>query len=96
MKNLNAWKQTYGARSVLLLEENDIQLTNAEVVAKAIDKIVNGTTARPDEIHLVTTCTDTWWVTPIWNGRFCYYDETNPGDRFWEVDRQNLKSLTDR
>jgi len=78
------------------LEDNDIQLTNPELVAKAIEKIAIEAPARPDEIFLVTTCAEPWWVTPIWNGRLCYYDEMDPDERFWEVDPKKLKSLTGR
>ena len=95
-KNLDAWKRVHGATSVLLLEDNDIQLTNPELVAKAIEKIAIEAPARPDEIFLVTTCAEPWWVTPIWNGRLCYYDEMDPDERFWEVDPKKLKSLTGR
>jgi hypothetical protein len=65
MKKLSAWKRDSNARTVLIFEDNDIQLTNPSVVTEAVLDIVARATERPDEIHLVTSCVEPWWVSPV-------------------------------
>jgi len=51
-KKLAVW-QKLGARGVLIFEENDIYLTNQEIVADAVAQIEETPKKTPDEIYLV-------------------------------------------
>src|SRR5260370_39198761 len=64
MGKLAAWKRNSNARTVLIFEDNDVQLTNPQVVTEAVLDIVGRAPQRPDEIHLVTSCVGSWWVSP--------------------------------
>jgi hypothetical protein len=52
---LARWKRDEGARSVLVLEENDISCTNHQLVAEAMARVEAGRPNIPDEIFLVRT-----------------------------------------
>ena len=53
------------ARAVLVLESDDIALTNDFVVAEKIPGLLAGRLDAPDEIYLIETEIGTWWVRPI-------------------------------
>ena len=60
---LAKWKMDSGARTVLVLEEDDLQLTNHFRVADALVPAEATTPDAPDEVFLVSTCIEqTWWV----------------------------------
>jgi hypothetical protein len=82
---LNNWKQTEGARTVLILEDNDIQLTNHAIVAETYLPLAKARSDRPDETYVVVTCMDPWWAWPIL-----------VGDVGWEIDQTALSGLTGR
>lgn len=94
---LAEWKRSHGARTVLVLEDNDIQLTNPQLVANAVFHAEKIVADKPDDIYLVTTCVENpWWVTCIRCGDKSYYDFGEPDERIWEVDPGTLLSLTER
>jgi hypothetical protein len=90
---LATWKRD-GARTVLVLEENDLSLTNHQRVA---DALVSAEATMPDaadEIFLVSTAiADKWWVMCLRRTGKTYYDD---GERFHEVDPAMLTALTRR
>ncbi len=91
---LAEWKRTCGARTVLVLEENDIQLTNHGLVADALSRAEKGRTDTPDEVYVVSTfCDDVWWVTCLRREGKAYHDD---GEHYIEVDPSTLVQLTDR
>ena len=94
-EKLAGYKSDTGARSILILEENDISLTNHQVVFEALTRAEAGRKDMPDEVYLVSTCLqDVWWVTRLRaDDRGRYYDDE---ERFWEVDSASLISLTRR
>lgn len=55
-------------RTVLVLESDDIALTNDFVVAEKIPGLLADRLDAPDEIYLIATEIDTWWVRPIKRG----------------------------
>ena len=60
---LAAWKHNAGARSILILEDSDLQLTNQHLVADALAKVEANADEKPDEIYLVVTAVDeVWWI----------------------------------
>ena len=91
---LAKWKRDEGARSVLILEESDLSLTNHQLVANAMTSAEAGRSDTPDEIFLVTTIRpNPWWVTCLRRPGKTYYDD---GERFFELDPANLIQLTKR
>lgn len=94
---LAAWKRKHGARTVFVLEENDIQLTNYAVVADTYTPLAQGRPDRPDETYLVSTCVEPWSAWPLLIG-----DKTLSDLRVddyvprWEIDHTSLIPATPR
>lgn len=60
---LAKWKQDLGAQTVLVLEEDDLWLTNHFLVDEALGQAEATTPDAPDEVFMVSTGLDqTWWV----------------------------------
>jgi len=94
LPKLMAWKRKHGARTVLVLENNDIQLTNHIVVTEAVLSIVPAVPDRPDEIYLVSTCDEPWQVVPMLVDEVSAFDIG--GDWHWQVSSSLLENLTGR
>jgi hypothetical protein len=91
---LAKWKREEGARSVLVLEENDLSSTNHQLVAEAMARAESGRPDTPDEIFLVSSIRPSpWWVTCLRRQGKNYYDD---GERFHELDPVSLTQLTKR
>jgi len=91
---LAIWKRNEGARSVLVMEENDISSTNAERVFNAMMRAETGKPHPPDEIYLVSNfLPEIWRVTCLRRAWRDYYDD---GERFHPFDPSNLTQLTKR
>ncbi|WP_429574848.1 hypothetical protein [Paraburkholderia sp. UCT70] len=91
---LAEWKRDHDACTVLVLEEDDIQLTNHDLVADALSRAEKGRTDTPDEIYVVSTCCDdVWWVTCLRRDGKPGYDDS---ERYLECDPSKLVQLTDR
>jgi hypothetical protein len=91
---LAAWRRDNGARTVLVLEENDISSTNHQLVADSMSLAETGASDPPDEIFLVSTdIAELWWVTCLRRKGKSYYDN---GERFHEFDPAALTKLTRR
>ena len=56
-----------GARTVLVLESDDIALTNSVFARQAPERAALGPDNLPDEIYFVETTIDTWAVFPMNN-----------------------------
>jgi len=95
---LAAWKKNEGAKSILVLEQNDIQLTNASIVADVYLPLAKARADRPGETYLVASCiTPKWWMWPILIGDRSYYDYAQSDDEsYWEFDPSRLTPLTKR
>lgn len=92
---LAVWKRDSDAKTVLILEENDISLTNHQLVADAMARAEAGVVDPPDEIFVVSThnLQSSWWVTCLRRDGATYYDD---GERFHEYDPAALRQLTKR
>jgi hypothetical protein len=91
---LGKWKREEGARSVLVMEENDLSSTNHQLVAEAMARAEAGRPDTPDEIFLVSSVRPSpWWVTCLRRQGRNYYDD---GERFHELDPSSLTQLTKR
>lgn len=94
---LARWKRNHGARTVLVLEENDIQLTNQQVVADALLEVEQTMPDRPDEVYLVSTAVETpWWSFALRVGQRDYYDFSRAFECVEEIDPATLMDLTER
>jgi hypothetical protein len=95
MGKLAAWRRDAGARTILVFEDNDIQLTNPGLVAEAVLDIVARSDDRPDEIYLVTSCVEPWWVSPALVENVSLF-EAGDYQRAWEIPSAELTPLTSR
>jgi hypothetical protein len=95
---LAAWKKDEDAKSILVLEQNDIQLTNPSIVADTYLPLATAREDRPDETYLVATCINPkWWIWPILIGDRSYFDIAQSDEKlYWEVDPSELDDLTKR
>jgi hypothetical protein len=71
---LAAWKASDRARTILVLEDNDIQLTSPPLVADAFLPVAMARDDRPDETYMVMTCAEPWYVWPILIDNITYFD----------------------
>ncbi len=93
---LAPWRRD-GARSVLILEENDFSFTNAELVADALVLIEQGAVERPDEIYLLSTIQkNPWWLLTIRLDDYVYDDFSVWGKSLREIDPTALDDITGR
>jgi hypothetical protein len=90
---LNIWKGKNGARTILVLEDADISLTNEQLVADTFVSVEEGRNDVPDEVYVVTTFTKPWYVTCLRRPGHTYYDD---GERYWPVEPHTLTDLTGR
>jgi hypothetical protein len=94
LPKLSRWKREFAARTVLVLKQNDIQLTNVHFVTDALLKAEAGMNEIADEVYLVTSTTSPWWVHFVRVGTRTSFDLTDPDDRAWEVDPTSLTPIT--
>ena len=90
---LAAWKKSDGARTILVLEDNDIQFTSQSIVAEVVLPIAKAAHCRPDEIWLVMSCTDPWIVFPMLTGEKTYFEQTGS---MIQIAPTKLESITSR
>ncbi|WFU79409.1 hypothetical protein QA645_33685 [Bradyrhizobium sp. CIAT3101] len=96
---LAAWKANDGAKTILVLEQNDIQLTNVTNVTDTYLPLAQARDDRPDETYLVASCMGppAWWMWPILIGDRSYYDIARSDETsYWEFDPAKLTNLTNR
>ena len=94
---LEAWRQNRGARTVLILEDNDLQLTNAQRVFDVLTQVEASVAGKPDEIHLVSTMIDNpWYVHAMRIDAHSYYQLSQLRVCMTEIDSSTLLDLTGR
>jgi hypothetical protein len=94
---LAAWKRTHDARTILVFEDNDIQLTNHVVVAKTYLPLARARADRPDETYLIATCMDPWSVWPLLIDDLSLFELLKgDNDPRWEINPDKLTALTTR
>jgi hypothetical protein len=81
-----------GATSVLILENNDISLTNHMVVGAAVQTLVANREDEPDEIFLVDTCQDEWTIWSLYRGGLFWPDEET-ARRYREISPKGLAEV---
>jgi hypothetical protein len=94
---LAAWKRDANARTILVLEDNDVQLTNQAIVTETYLPLAMGRADRPDGTYLVASCMDPWHAWPILIGDKSYFDFAQGDDApDWQIDPARLVPLTKR
>jgi hypothetical protein len=94
---LAAWKHAKKANTILVLEQNDIQLSAPDLVADAYVPLAKAREDRPDETYLVVTCMTPWLVCPILIGDKSYVELVRSDEsEYEEVDPSTLTPLTKR
>lgn len=61
---LAAWKAK-GARTILVFEDNDIQLTSPATVAEVFVPVARTRADFPDETYMIATCMEPWQQWPL-------------------------------
>ncbi len=78
-----------GARTVLILEDSDLFLSNYALIGDGLAGLLEGRPDLPDEVYLVETALDRWVV------RLMKYDEINLPERDWtEFNSAELTDIT--
>jgi hypothetical protein len=95
LPKLAVWKAR-GARTVLIFEGVDDQLTNPVEVAKSVLRAEKAVGNEPDEIYFLFSAMEPWSVWHIRVDTRSFFDLLNPEDRAWDVDPQTLSPLTNR
>lgn len=96
IKQLLPWRAS-GARLVLILEENDLSVTNPYLVASALREIEASSEHRPDEIYLLSTAnTAEWHVWVLREGEAVYDDFSVWGTSLQVIEPTSLIDLTGR
>jgi hypothetical protein len=94
---LAAWKRDHKARTILVLEDNDIQLTNQAIVTETFLPLALARSDRPDETYVVASCMDPWHAWPVLIDGTSYFDFAQSGDaQDWAIDPTKLSALTKR
>jgi hypothetical protein len=92
---LAAWKSDANARTILILEDNDIQLTNQAIVTNNYVPIARGRPDRPDETYLLVTVAEPWWLCPILIDDNTYFDFAESDEKsLFEYPSDTLDSIT--
>jgi hypothetical protein len=92
LPKLKAWKDR-GARSVLVLENGDIALSNHIVILEAAEAALADRSDEPDELWLVDTTIETEWTAwcLIRDGVSFPDDETS--NRYWDFKPAELEAV---
>jgi hypothetical protein len=81
-----------GARTVLILENNDIALTNHIIIGDSVRVLLKERDDVPDEIFLVDTCVDDWAVWSLYRDGIFWPDEATD-TRYREVNPRMLDTV---
>ena len=95
--NLLHWKGHANARTVLVLESNDLPLSSSAGITETVLEVEKTVTDRPDEVFLVCTDHPNWWtVTCIREDDKSHFDWDDQYERILQVDPAELCALTKR
>src|SRR5258708_1464436 len=92
LPKLKVWKDG-GARSVLVLENGDISLSNHVVILEAAEAALTGRTDQPDELWLVdTTINSEWTAWCLIRDGVSFPDEYTQ-HRYWDFKPADLEAV---
>jgi hypothetical protein len=90
---LAAWRNR-GAQTILVLEDNDLQLSNPQTIYEAVARAERKLGDGPDEIHLVVTCMEPDWAHfRLRAGALNYYQLSQLGGQMTLFDPRTLVDL---
>jgi hypothetical protein len=93
LPKLAIWKRELSSQTVLVLEDNDMALTNEALVVDALNSLAPGEFDYPDEVFLVNTEIDSAWrVTCLLRDAEGNYDL---GD-VYDFDQAQLANIASR
>jgi hypothetical protein len=92
LPKLKLWKDG-GARSILILENGDLSLSNHWVIAAAAEAALRGRSDKPDEVWLADTAIRAEWtvICLIRDGVVLPDDEAQ--NRYWQFDPAELEAV---
>ena len=91
---LDAWRRDAGARTVLVLEDNDIFLSNPERIFAALTSAEKIAPNPPDEVYVVGTfVSPAWFVWALRVGEQGYYELCNAKRGLTEFDCRDLANV---
>lgn len=85
---LHRFKQA-GARTVLVLEDADLSLSNHVMVSDAFEAACAGRADLPDEVYQISTVTDPWTVWQLKHD-----DKIELSETYWEFSTAVLEDIT--
>ena len=92
LPKLKVWRDA-GARSLLVLENGDISLSNHVVILEAAEAALTGRADGPDELWLVDTTIDTQWTAwCLIRDGVSFPDEETP-HRYWDSKPADLDAV---
>jgi hypothetical protein len=92
LPKLAKWKET-GARSVLILENSDMALSNHVVILEAAEKAFIGRADLPDEVWLVDTTIDNEWTAICLMRDGVSFPDEEAAVRYYEYDPATLNKV---
>ncbi len=95
---LHWWKNERQAKTILLLENPDIQISNSSDIAASFLSIAKDRSNRPDETYLIDTFDNAiWYLWPLLINEQSYFElgrERHP--LCWTTDANSLEPVTGR
>jgi hypothetical protein len=77
-----------------VLEDNDLQLSNAQVIYEALVKAERRLSPRPDEVHLLVTCIEPeWWYCRLRYDELDFYQLSRLGAQPTSCDPASLVDI---
>jgi hypothetical protein len=92
LPKLKKWKDK-GARSILVLENRDMALSNHVVILEAAEKALSGRSDVPDEIWLVDTAIGSEWTAICLMRNAVSFPDEETDVRYYEYDPSSLNSV---
>lgn len=96
MRKLRVWAGP-NMRSILILEENDVFMTNSTLVANALGSIEAEAPERPNEVYLLSSAvSQPWYLLALRVGDIEAEDLSIHGGALDEIDPSSLVNITGR
>jgi hypothetical protein len=92
LPKLKVWKDG-GARSILILENGDLSLSNHWLIAGAAEAALAGRSDRPDEVWLVDTSIRAEWTAVCLIRHDVVFPDEETSNRYWQFDPADLEEV---
>lgn len=93
---LQRWKDQHGGRSILILEDRDLFLSNQHRVIEALQVAEQERADKADYVFMVGSwMPEQWFAWCLRNGEHYLYDLPED-DRYWEINPADLTDITGR